>query len=41
MLFHESMALTNDQRVDQTYITKDEFAKFLKATKKEAVLMDD
>lgn len=35
------MALTNDQRIDQTYINKDEFTKFLKATKKEAVLADD
>lgn len=41
LLFHEAMALTNDQRVDQTYITKEEFAKFLKATKKEPVLIED
>ena len=40
-LFNDSMALTNDQKIDQSYITKEEFAKFLKACKKEAVLQDD
>lgn len=35
------MRLTNEQHIDQAYINKDEFAKFLKATKKEPVLIEN